>query len=112
MTFRWFMNKIFNMFQKNKHESYDKFLKNLMDNAEDIKITRHTIMFKYDNKTYEVWIANKFYSYGHLHTVDNKFVEIQFRFRPSYKIAKEFYSLEKKLNYKDTRVEDFYKGEK
>lgn len=43
---------------------YDKLISNIVRDGKDIGISEHWLTFEYQNKFYEIWIANKDCAYG------------------------------------------------
>ncbi|MDJ0087657.1 hypothetical protein [Pantoea allii] len=69
------------------HEKYskgwDEELNRIMDSDSHPEISRHTAKFNVDGKCYEVWIANAYYSFGHIHSVDGVYAPRKLQRRPS-----------------------------
>lgn len=51
---------------KSVNKEWDKVLRILIEHATLVEYDDHIAYFELNNKKYSVWIANKYYSYGHL----------------------------------------------
>ncbi|MGG6192992.1 hypothetical protein ACQV2B_02695 [Pantoea allii] len=69
------------------HERYsrewDEELNRIIDSDSQPEIRRHTAKFNVDGKCYEVWIANAYYSFGHIYSVDGVYAPKKLQRRPS-----------------------------
>lgn len=72
-------------YQERYSAGWDKELNRLMDADPTPEVSMYTAIFRVDGKKYEVWIANRYYSYGHIYWVDGINAPKQVRNRPSFR---------------------------
>ncbi len=102
LTFNFFYHQKFN-------KGWNKELKGLLSSDYELKQNLIndeylTINFYKDDKTYQVWIGNKQYSYGHLYQIDGTYTHKKLQYRPSIwtmmklsnLVDKHFVDIEKK----------------
>lgn len=64
--------KLFGMFQKKYCHMWDMKLREISCLADDLTVSDHTVQFIVGDIKYEVWISNRWYSYGYLWQVNDK----------------------------------------
>lgn len=96
-------------YQERFSAGWDSELNRLMDSDPNPEIGRHTAKFRIDGSEYEVWIANRYYSYGHIYRVDGVEAPKAMRNRPSLRTMLRLAAIESDLNKSAERkeVEDF-----
>ena len=97
-AFKWFSNAAFGLFNRKYNKEWDRELESLIDTANVAQIDDHVITFDVSGdgcELVDVWIANKFYAYGH-----QWFLGCNHRntFRPSLRVAKKLHRLEMELS--------------
>ena len=65
------LRTVFQLYQKPYSKEWDTVLNELLDSLENGKcsaeIKNYCIGFKFEKEVYEVWVANRWYAYGHLY---------------------------------------------
>ena len=94
---KWFSCSALGLFNRKYNWGWDCKLEQLIDSAIVSQIDDHTITFDVSGdgcELIDVWVANKFYAYGHqwFSGCSNKNT-----FRPSFRVAKKLYKLELEL---------------
>ena len=69
---RLILTKLFCLFSEKYNAEWDKQLRKLISTNSVVSLDRYTIGFATGkNEVLQVWIANRFYAYGHAHTIIN-----------------------------------------
>lgn len=97
IAFKWFSYLVLGLFDRKYNLAWDCRLESLIDTANIAKIDDHTITFDISGDVCElvdVWIANKFYAYGHqwFSGCNHKNT-----FRPSLRVANKLHKLEMEI---------------
>ncbi len=95
--FKWFLYAAFGLFGRKYNKEWDCKLESLIDTANVSQIDDHVITFDVSGdgcELVDVWIANKFYAYGHqwFSGCNHKNT-----FRPSFRVAKKLRKLEMEI---------------
>lgn len=95
--FQWLLYAAFGLFDRKYNKEWDRKLESLIDTASIAQIGEHSITFytsHSDCGIVDVWVANKFYAYGHqwFQGFDDSN-----SFRPSFRVARKLYKLELEL---------------
>lgn len=96
-------------YQERFSSGWDVELNRLMDSDPNPEIGRHIAKFRVDGREYEVWIANRYYSYGHVYRVDGVQAPKAIRKRPSLITMRRLAAIESDFNRwaERTEIEDF-----
>ena len=78
-------NSIFGMYQQPYSAEWDSLLNSILDEGRIKEVRSYTITFDYQGNDIEVWCANKWYSFGHVHCVNGQIVGRGREFRPGIK---------------------------
>lgn len=62
-------NTIFFMYQLSYSKVWNSMLKTLIEKGKLVSVDYHTITIELDGKSYDIWIRNKWYSYGNLYAL-------------------------------------------
>lgn len=97
------------LYQQRFSSGWDRELKRLMDSDPNPEIGRHTAKFRTDGREYEVWIANRYYSYGFIWRVDGIQAPKAMHKRPSLRAMRRLAAIESDFNRWAERkeVDDF-----
>ena len=93
-AFKWSLYAVFGLFGRKYSKEWDCKLESLIDSAIVSQIGDHTITFDVGSdgcELIDVWVANKFYAYGHQWFSG---CDGGNSFRPSFRVAKKLYKLE------------------
>lgn len=85
-------NTLLGLYQYKHCPAYDALLNRILDEGVPEKCGDYTIRFSLGGEYYNVWIANKFYAYGHLYQGGAGPCA-----RPKYKTMMRLYELERRL---------------
>lgn len=85
-------------YQQRYSSSWDKELCRLIGSDPNPEVSRYTITFKVEGKRYEVWIENRYYSYGYLIRVNGRESPEKLRVRPSFNTMRSLARLERDIN--------------
>lgn len=100
---------VFNFFYQQKfNKQWDEELQDLLKcdyKLDSLNSEYITIDFYKDDKTYQVWIGNKQYSYGHLYRVEDTYVHNKLQYRPS------IWTMMKLSNFVDKHLAEIEKKE-
>lgn len=99
------LNTIFNFYQRKFNLEWSNQLSKIIDCHDSVKITEYAVIFTVNSVDIEVWIKNKFYSYGYARYVDKGMVDFKCQFRPSFKVINKLNNLELKLR-SEKEIED------
>ena len=94
---KWFSCLALGLFDRKYNFEWDCKLESLIDSAIVSQIDDHTITFDVGGdgrELIDVWVANKFYAYGHQWFSGCSHKNT---FRPSFRVAKKLYKLEFEL---------------
>lgn len=75
----------FIFFQQKYSAGWDSIVKEMIENWNVTSVDEYTITFAKGEETREVWIGNRFYSYGYLYRANGEYVPIGLWNRPSVK---------------------------
>lgn len=92
---------LFGMHQKPFCGDWDNLLNQIIDSGSVVEHCACTITLIYAGRTYEVWTANEFYSYGYIWRMDEVAVDGNFQRRPSLKTMLRLHGLKNKLADED-----------
>lgn len=92
---------IFGMHHQPFCPEWDSLLKKIINSGDVIGHDKYSIIFRYEGRTYEIWVANAFYSYGHIYRLNEKTVPGDFLRRPSLKVMIMLNELRNRLAEKD-----------
>lgn len=90
---KWFLLAVFGLFGRKYSKEWDCKLEQLIDSAIVSQIDDHTITFDVSGdgcELIDVWVANKFYAYGHQWFPGSG---LKNTFRPSFRVAKSCINL-------------------
>ena len=79
---------ILGLYQKEYNEDWDRVLNELLDGVEAGTSKVHTEAHSVVIEGFEIWVSNKWYSYGYLWFKDVKYVSSSLRFRPKFSTMK------------------------
>lgn len=85
-------NTLFGLHQYKYCATYDVLLSRILDEGVPEKCGDYTIRFSLEGGHYNIWVANKFYAYGHLYLGGAGPCV-----RPKYKTMMRLYELERRL---------------
>ncbi|WP_343463527.1 hypothetical protein [Pantoea sp.] len=96
-------------YQERYSAIWDKELNRLMDSDRNPEIDRYTAKFRVDGGEYEVWISNRYYSYGFIYRVDGIAAPKSMRKRPSLRTMRRLADIESDFNrwMERKEVDDF-----
>lgn len=72
-------------YQKRYNRWWDEELNRLIDADPNPEIGEFTATFMVGGKKFEVWIANRYYSYGYIRRIDDRYAPNKLEKRPSFK---------------------------
>ena len=76
---------VFKFYQEPFSKKWDTQLNMLIVFGTVVKVTPYTIIFEYNKNHYEVWLANKYYSYAFIRRYNHSLVPDTLQFRPKFK---------------------------
>ena len=88
---------LFGMHQRPYSSEWDGLLNNIITSGKVVDHDDYTITYSHSGVTYEVWIANKFYAYGHLCRLDGDYLPEKFERRPALKTMLKLNAIKKQL---------------
>ncbi|TQC75594.1 hypothetical protein [Pantoea dispersa] len=88
---------LFGMHQRPYCNDWDELLNNIITSGKVVDHDDCTITYSHSGRTYEVWVGNKFYAYGHLYRLDGNDLPRKFQRRPTLKTMLNLSSIEKQL---------------
>lgn len=98
-------NTIFGMYQRQYSSDWDLRLDEAITHGKVIKAGECTLEIVQDDDLLSVWIANRWYAFGHLYYANGKFVERNIQFRPRFKTMKRLWALYQKERAEFLNVE-------
>lgn len=78
-------NSIFGMYQQPYSAEWDSLLNSILDEGRIKEVRSCAMTFEYQGNDIEVWCMNKWYSFGHVYSVNGQSVGRGREFRPSIK---------------------------
>ncbi|MGO3569154.1 MAG: hypothetical protein ACTIOQ_15080 [Serratia grimesii] len=81
---RHICNTMFFMYQRSFNSGWDTRLNHLMNEGEIISVSRYRVTFSLHEQNYGVWVANRWYAFGHLDEVDGKGTLEDLQYRPRF----------------------------
>ena len=86
-------NTVFGMYQQPFLKEWDEMLNDIIDNGIIVDVDELTITFNYEGKEYEVWVGNRWYSYGHIYSIGGKQIKRSQEFRPRFRTMRRLRDL-------------------
>lgn len=86
-------NLLFGMYQRPFSEEWDSMLNELLDSGTVVDCSSCVITFKYREEMITVWCENKWYSFGHIARVNDKWVDEERQYRPRIKTMVKLWSM-------------------
>lgn len=83
----------FCIYQKKFNKQWDCLLNRILDDGKLVKVELHTVDFLYQGGVYCVWISNRWYAYGNLYALNDKYVGSELEFRPAFKTMVRLYEV-------------------
>lgn len=90
-------NTLFSMYQEPFNADWDAQLIKLMDEGKVISASRHCVTFSLHGQGYDVWVSNRWYSYGHLYEVNGQCVPKRLQYRPRFRTMRSLNQLHGKF---------------
>ena len=96
------LNTVTGMYQHCYSEAWDQKLTDLLDNVDrwsgiEISSGGHCLVFTFNGNNYRVWIANRWYAYGNLVSINDDFVDDDYRYRPRFRTMRRLHSLASRM---------------
>ena len=101
--------KIFGLMQEKFSAEWDDKLNDLLDHGEIVKINNHTVSISHKGKMYQVWIANKPYSYATPYKVDCDSVKKNAQVRPKIKKMIRLDNMTKDILKQQSEIDKIWK---
>lgn len=86
-------NTLFGMYQQPFLKEWDEMLNDIIDKGVIVGIDDLTIKFIYEGKEYEIWVGNRWYSYGHIYSIGGKYIKRDQEFRPRFRTMRRLRDL-------------------
>ena len=107
--FEHIINTVMRLYQMDYNKQWDLKLNELLDNIkslEDVTLENHTVLIG----SYEIWISNKYYSYGYARSIGDRFVPEYLEFRPKFSTMKRLDKLVSNLKEQEVKkgIEKLY----
>lgn len=67
-----------------------------------------TIKFNYEGEQYEILVGNRWYSYGHLYMIGDKYIKRVQEFRPRFRTMRRLHDLHMKI-YEDQEARELFR---
>ena len=90
------MNTVFGLYSKSYNEQWDVILNELLDSIkslEEVILENRTVLIG----SYEVWISNKYHSYGYAWSINGEWTPRTLQFRPKFSTMKRLDKIVSKL---------------
>lgn len=68
-------------------------LNDIIDKGLIVEVSELTITFNYEDKEYEIWVGNRWYSYGHIYSIGGKYIKRSQEFRPRFRTMRRLRDL-------------------
>ncbi|CAI1628882.1 Uncharacterised protein [Serratia proteamaculans] len=91
------VNTLFFMYQEPFNHDWDTRLIQLLDEGKVISASRHCVTFSLHGMSYDVWVSNRWYSYGYLYEMDGKYVPKYLQYRPRFHTMRRLNQLHGKM---------------
>lgn len=89
-------NTIFGMYQRPFSDDWDKRLNEAMTHGAVIKAGKCSLEIIHGEDLLSIWVANRWYAFGHLYYSNGKYVETEIQFRPRFKTMQRLWALYQK----------------
>ncbi|ECI0119917.1 hypothetical protein XS87_04465 [Salmonella enterica subsp. enterica] len=86
-------NTLTGMYQLPFSQEWDARLNKLLDEGVLLSVGEYTATFSADENTVEVWIANRWYSFGELYRLDGEYVSPSCQHRPRFRTMRRLYAV-------------------
>lgn len=67
-----------------------------------------SIKFNYEGEEYEIWVGNRWYSYGHIYSIGDKRIKLAHEFRPRFRTMRRLHDLHMK-SFEDQEARELFK---
>ena len=86
-------NTLFGFYQQPFLKEWDEMLNDIIDKGLIVEVGELTIKFNYEGKEYEIWVGNRWYSYGHIYSIGGKYIKRSQEFRPRFRTMRRLRDL-------------------
>lgn len=73
-----------------------------------MEVDEFTIKINYDGEEYQIWVGNRWYSYGHIYLIGGKCIKQSQEFRPRFRTMRRLHDLHMKL-FEDQEAQELFK---
>ncbi|MCX8457452.1 hypothetical protein OTG61_02990 [Escherichia coli] len=101
-------NTIFGMYQQPFLKEWDDMLNDILDKGLIMDVDELTIKFNYEGEIYLIWVGNRWYSYGHIYSIGDKYIKRSHEFRPRFRTMRRLHDLHMKL-FEDQEARELFK---
>lgn len=86
-------NTVFGMYQRPFPSDWDKRLSEAIEHGRVLNTTEHTIEIQHNENVMSIWVANRWYAFGHLYYINGRGVPSELEFRPRFKTMERLWDL-------------------
>lgn len=87
------VNTLFGFYQQPFLKEWDEMLNDIIDEGVIVDVDELTITFNYEGKEYEIWVGNRWHSYGHIYSIGSKHIKRSQEFRPRFRTMRRLRDL-------------------
>ncbi|CAI6187784.1 hypothetical protein I6N29_00390 [Escherichia coli] len=87
------VNTLFGFYQQPFLKEWDEMLNDIIDKGLIVEIDDLTIKFNYEGKEYVIWVGNRWYAYGHIYSIGDKYIKRDQEFRPRFRTMRRLRDL-------------------
>ncbi|MBV4829263.1 hypothetical protein I2941_03585 [Escherichia coli] len=87
------VNTIFGFYQQPFLKEWDDMLNDILDKGLIMEVDELTIKFNYEGEIYLIWVGNRWYSYGHIYSIGDKYIKRSQEFRPRFRTMRRLRDL-------------------
>lgn len=102
------VNTLSGRYQRPFLKEWDEMLNDIIDKGLIMEVDDFTIKFNYDGKEYQIWVGNRWYSYGYIYSIGGKYTKRNRQFRPRFRTMRRLHDLHMKL-FEDQEARELFK---
>lgn len=101
-------NTVFGFYQQPFLKEWDDMLNDILDRGLIMEVDELTIKFNYEGEIYLIWVGNRWYSYGHIYSIGDKYIKRSQEFRPRFRTMRRLQDLHMNL-FEDQEARELFK---
>lgn len=86
-------NTVFGMYQQPFNREWDSMLRSILKTGKLLSVSDYTITFHCGGDVFEIWTANRWFSFAHLYRLNGECITEDLQARPRFSTMRHLYVL-------------------